>query len=133
MKLLIKNIKTLVQVRDTVVSKVAGKDMATLPCIHNAWLAIDNGLIADYGSMDDFPGIADWKDLEVTDVEGQIVMPCYADSHTHIVYAGNREGEFADRIRGLSYEEIAKRGGGILNSATLLRETSEEDLFQQSL
>ncbi|MGZ4064866.1 MAG: imidazolonepropionase, partial [Bacteroidia bacterium] len=101
--------------------------------IHNAWLAIDNGLIADYGSMDDFPGIADWKDLEVTDVEGQIVMPCYADSHTHIVYAGNREGEFADRIRGLSYEEIAKRGGGILNSATLLRETSEEDLFQQSL
>lgn len=132
-KLLIKNIKTLVQVRDTVVEKVSGLEMAQLPCIDNAWLAIDNGLIADFGSMDDFPGITDWKGLEVIDATGKIVMPCYADSHTHIVYAGNRESEFVDRINGLSYEEIAKKGGGILNSAKKLRETSEDDLFEQSL
>jgi len=132
-KLLIKNIKTLVQVRDTVVEKVSGTEMAQLPCIDNAWLAIDNGLIADYGSMDDFPGISDWKELEVIDASGKIVMPCYADSHTHIVYSGNRESEFVDRINGLSYEDIAKKGGGILNSAKKLRDTSEDDLFEQSL
>ncbi len=132
-KLLIKNIKTLVQVRDEAPEKVCGKDMAVLPCIENAWLAIDNGLIADYGSMDDFPGIVDWKGLEVIDASDKIVLPCYADSHTHIVYAGNREGEFVDRINGLSYEEVAKRGGGIINSVQLLRNTSEEELFQQSL
>jgi imidazolonepropionase len=132
MKLLIKNIKTLVQVRETNVEKVCGADMKILPCIDDAWLAIDNGLIADFGKMEDFPGITDWKDLEVIDASGKIVMPCYADSHTHIVYAGNRESEFIDRINGLSYEEIAKRGGGILNSAKKLRETSEDDLFEQS-
>lgn len=132
-KLLIKNIKTLVQVRETVIEKVSGKEMKNLPCIDNAWLAIDNGIIADYGSMDDFPGITDWAGLEVIDAEGKIVMPCYADSHTHIVYAGNREGEFVDRINGLSYEEIAQRGGGILNSAAKLRETNEDELFEQSL
>ncbi len=131
-KLLIKNIKTLVQVRETIVNKVCGADMKVLPCLENAWLAIDNGLIADFGKMEDFPGITDWKDLEVIDASGKIVMPCYADSHTHIVYAGNRESEFVDRINGLSYEEIAKRGGGILNSAKKLRETSEDDLFEQS-
>lgn len=132
-KLLIKNIKTLVQVRENSVETVSGKEMSVLPCIDSAWLAIDNGLIADYGRMEDFPGINDWKGLEVMDAGGKIVMPCYADSHTHIVYAGNREQEFADRISGLSYEEIARRGGGILNSARLLRETTEEDLFQQAL
>jgi imidazolonepropionase len=131
-KLLIKNIKSLVQVRETNVTKVCGADMKVLPCIENAWLAIDNGLIVDFGKMEDFPGITDWKDLEVMDASGKIVMPCYADSHTHIVYAGNRESEFVDRINGLSYEEIAKRGGGILNSAKKLRETSEDDLFEQS-
>jgi len=107
-KLLIKNIKTLVQVRETNVNKVCGADMKVLPCLENAWLAIDNGLIADLGKMEDFPGITDWKDLEVIDASGKIVMPCYADSHTHIVYSGNRESEFVDRINGLSYEEIAK-------------------------
>lgn len=120
------------QVRETVIDKVCGKDMSLLPCIENAWLAIDNGLIADFGKMEDFPGISDWKNLEVIDAAGKLVFPCYADSHTHIVYAGNRESEFADRINGLSYEEIAKRGGGILNSAKKLRETSEDDLFEQS-
>lgn len=131
-KLLIKNIKSLVQVRDENVMKVAGKDMSILPCIEDAWLAIDNGIIADYGRMEDFPGITDWKDLEVIDASGKLVLPCYADSHTHIVYAGNRESEFVDRINGLTYEEIAKRGGGILNSAKKLREASEDDLFDQS-
>lgn len=132
-KLLIKNIKTLVQVREPEVLKVSGEDMKTLPCIENAWLAIDNGLIADYGSMNDFPGIVDWKDLEVVDADGKIVLPCYADSHTHIVYAGNREAEFVDRINGLTYEEIFARGGGILNSAKRLHETTEDELFEQAM
>ena len=132
-RLLIKNIKTLVQVRDTVVLKVSGAEMKELPCIENAWLAVDNGLIADYGSMDDFPGIEDWKGLEIIDCEGKIIMPCYDDSHTHIVYAGNREGEFVDRINGLSYEEIFARGGGILNSAKKLSEATEDELFEQAM
>lgn len=107
--------------------------MAELPCIEDAWLACEAGFIVDYGSMDDFPGITDWKDLEVIDCSGKLVLPSFVDSHTHIVYAGNREGEFADRIKGISYEEIAKKGGGILNSAELLNRTSEEELYQQSL
>ena len=132
-KLLIKNIKTLVQVREVGILKVSGAEMKELPCIENAWLAVDNGLIADYGSMDDFPGIEDWKGLEIIDCEGKIIMPCYADSHTHIVYAGNREGEFVDRINGLSYEEIFERGGGILNSAKKLSEATEDELFEQAM
>jgi imidazolonepropionase len=132
-RLLIKNIKSLVQVREPNCLKVSGSDMKILPCIENAWMAVDNGLIADYGSMDDFPGIEDWKGLEIIDCEGKLILPCYADSHTHIVYAGNREGEFVDRINGLSYEEIFERGGGILNSAKKLSETSEDDLFNQSM
>lgn len=132
-RLLIKNIKTLVQVREEGITKVSGADMKQLPCIENAWLAVDNGLIADYGSMDDFPGIADWKGLEIIDADGKLVMPCYADSHTHIVYAGNREGEFVDRINGLSYEDIFARGGGILNSAKKLAEATEDELFEQAM
>ncbi|MES2567034.1 MAG: imidazolonepropionase [Bacteroidota bacterium] len=132
-RLLIKNIKSLVQVRDASIVKVSGSEMKELPCIENAWMAVDNGLIADYGSMDDFPGIEDWKGLEIIDCEGKLILPCYADSHTHIVYAGNREGEFVDRINGLSYEEIFARGGGILNSAKKLAEASEDELFEQTL
>ena len=132
-KLLIKNIKSLVQVRDASCLKVSGAEMKTLPCIENAWLAIDNGIIADYGSMDDFPGIENWKDLEIIDCEGKLILPCYADSHTHIVYSGNREGEFVDRINGLTYEEIFERGGGILNSAKRLNEASEDELFEQAM
>lgn len=131
-KLLLKNIKNLIGVHDLAPDRLKGKEMKNLPCIENAWLACDNGLIADYGSMDDFPGITDWKELEVIDCAGKIVMPSFADSHTHIVYAGNREQEFVDRINGLSYEDVAKRGGGILNSAKKLRETSEDELFEQS-
>jgi len=132
-KLLIKNIKSLVQVRDASCLKVSGTEMKILPCIENAWLAIDNGFIADYGSMDDFPGIENWKDLEIIDCDGKLILPCYADSHTHIVYAGNREGEFVDRINGLTYEEIFERGGGILNSAKRLNDASEDELVKQAM
>lgn len=131
-KLLLKNIKTLVSVYDQAPLKLSGTEMNKLPCLDNAWLAVDNGLIADFGSMADFPGITDWKDLTVIDCAGKMVMPCFADSHTHIVYAGNREKEFEDKIKGLTYEEIAKRGGGILNSVDKLRQTSEDELFEQS-
>ena len=132
-KLLIKNIKSLVQVRDVSCLKVSGAEMKILPSIENAWLAIDNGIIADYGSMDDFPGIENWKDLEIIDCDGKLILPCYADSHTHIVYAGNREGEFVDRINGLTYEEIFERGGGILNSAKRLKDASEDELVEQAM
>jgi len=131
-KLLLKNIKTLVSVYEKSPDSLKGKDMNTLPCIENAWLACEDGLIVDFGAMDEFPGITDWKNLEVLDCTGKIVMPCFADSHTHIVYAGNREQEFVDRINGLTYEEIYNRGGGILNSANKLRAMSEDDLFEAS-
>ncbi|MGZ4098634.1 MAG: imidazolonepropionase, partial [Bacteroidia bacterium] len=131
-KLLLKNIKTLVSVYENAPQKLSGKAMGELPCIDNAWLACEDGLIVDYGHMGDFPGITDWKGLEVIDCSGKIVMPGFVDSHTHIVYAGNREQEFVDRIKGLTYEEIFQRGGGILNSAAKLRSASEDDLFEQS-
>ncbi len=132
-KLLLKNIKTLVQVRQADCLKVSGEQMKDLPCIDNAWLAIDNGEIADFGVMQEFPGIDNWKDLEVIDCEGKLILPSYADSHTHIVYAGNREGEFVDRINGLTYEQIFERGGGILNSAKRLNEATEDELFEQAI
>lgn len=132
-KILIKNIKKLVQVRKETVTKVSGKEMDVLPCLDDAWLAIDNGVIADFGPMSEFPGISDWKGLEIIDAQDKMVFPTWVDSHTHIVYAGSRELEFADRIKGLSYEEIAKRGGGILNSAQKLASASEEELIAQAL
>ena len=122
------NIKELIQVRDSNISFVSGNEMKELPTIKNAFLVIENGLIADYGSMENCPKI----DAEIIDVTGKMILPSWCDSHTHIVYAGNREGEFVDRINGLSYEEIANRGGGILNSARKLQETSEEELYNQS-
>lgn len=131
-KLLIKNIKSLVSVYDQAPAKLSGKSMSELPCLENAWLACDEGKIAAYGRMEDFPGISDWKELEVIDASGKMVLPGFVDSHTHLVYAGNREKEFVDRIKGLSYEEVASRGGGILNSAKNLRQCSEDDLFEQS-
>jgi imidazolonepropionase len=129
MKTLITNIKELLQVRDATVLKVSGAAMAELPTIKNAYLIIENDLIADFGSMDDLPKINADK---VFDANGKVVLPTWCDSHTHIVYAGNREQEFVDRINGLSYEEIANRGGGILNSAQKLNETSEEEIYTQS-
>ncbi len=129
MKTLFKNIKELIQVRTKPISFVAGKEMKILPTIKEAYLLIENGIIADFGAMDSIPPIeAD----QVIDASGKMILPTWCDSHTHIVYAGNREGEFVDRINGLTYEEIAKKGGGILNSAKKLNESSEEELYNQS-
>lgn len=107
--------------------------MARLSTLKDAWLAIENDLIVDFGGMKDFPGISDWSNLEVIDAGGKMVFPCWCDSHTHLVFAGSREGEFVDRIKGLSYEEIAQRGGGILNSSKRLQAASEEELLQSVL
>jgi len=117
-------------VRDSSVLKVSGAEMAILPTIKNAYLVIQNGLIADFGSMNDLP--ENINPEKCIDADGKIILPSWCDSHTHIVYSGNREQEFVDRINGLSYEEIANRGGGILNSAQKLNETSEEELYDQS-
>ncbi|TDD76882.1 imidazolonepropionase [Flavobacterium caseinilyticum] len=129
MTTLIINIKELLQVRDSTILKVSGAEMAILPSIKNAFLVIKDNVIADFGSMEDLPNINPEKCI---DADGKIVLPSWCDSHTHIVYAGNREQEFVDRINGLSYEEIANRGGGILNSAKKLNETTEEEIYQQS-
>jgi imidazolonepropionase len=126
---LITNIKELLQVRETSVSKVSGAEMAVLPTIKNAFLILKDNLIADFGPMENLPEINADKIIDAT---GRIVLPSWCDSHTHIVYAGNREQEFVDRINGFSYEEIANRGGGILNSAKKLNETSEEEIYEQS-
>lgn len=137
MRILIKNIKSLVQVENSRKlsgrKMVVGKEMSTLSCIENAWLAIEDDKIAEFGEMKDFPGITDWSGLNVIDATDKLVFPSWCDSHTHIVYAGSREGEFVDRINGLSYEEIAKRGGGILNSANKLREASEDELVETAI
>ncbi|MDI9257058.1 imidazolonepropionase [Flavobacterium sedimenticola] len=129
MQTLLINIKELLQVRETTVDKVSGAEMAVLPTLKNAFLLLENDTIAAFGLMRDCPKI----DADVTiDAKGKMVLPTWCDSHTHIVYAGNREQEFVDRINGLSYEEIANRGGGILNSAQKLNETSEADIYNQS-
>jgi imidazolonepropionase len=131
--ILIKNIKTLVQVRESGIQKISGVGMKALPCIQDAWLAIEDGKIAAFGEMKDFPGISDWNHLTIIDATDKLVFPSWCDSHTHLVYAGSREKEFVDRINGLSYEEIAKRGGGILNSAKRLQTSSEEELIENAL
>lgn len=129
--LLIKNIKSLVQVADNPGKWVAGEDMSRLKVINNAYLYIENDLISDYGEMAVLP--ENYMAGDVIDAAGKLVFPSFCDSHTHLVYAGSREIEYMDKIRGLSYEEIAKRGGGILNSARLLHNTSEDLLFEQAL
>lgn len=129
MKILIINIKELIQVREKGISKVSGAEMGVLPTIKNAFLLIENDTITAFGTMDKCPETS----VDTTiDAAGKMVLPTWCDSHTHIVYAGNREQEFVDRINGLSYEEIANRGGGILNSVKKLNETKEEDLYNQS-
>jgi len=125
MSILIKNIKGLVQVRDTAIRVVKGADMRLLPVIDNAYLLIEEGKIKSFGLMADAPERAD----EVIDATGRYVLPCWCDPHTHIVYAGSREGEFVDKINGLSYEDIARRGGGIVNSAKKLNEADENELY----
>lgn len=127
--LLIKNIKTLVQTTTGETRAIRGKAMATLPTMDNAYLLIEGEKIADFGNMEHCPERAD----KVIDATGKMVFPSWCDSHTHLVYAGSRETEFEDRINGLSYVEIANRGGGILNSAKRLQETSEEELFEQAV
>ena len=126
---LITNIKELLQVRESSISKVSGAEMAILPTIKNAFLILKDNLIEDFGAMENLPEI---KAEKIIDATGRIVLPSWCDSHTHIVYAGNREQEFVDRINGFTYEEIANRGGGILNSAKKLNETSEEEIYEQS-
>ncbi|MES2396308.1 MAG: imidazolonepropionase, partial [Bacteroidota bacterium] len=133
MKILIKNIKQLVQVEESPQLKVVGKDMKNLFCIDDAWLALENDKIVGFGKMEDWEGISDWTNLTIIDATDKLVFPCWCDSHTHIVYAGSREGEFVDRINGLTYEEIFQRGGGILNSAKKLKEATEEELVESAL
>jgi len=130
MSTLIINIKQLLQVHDSNVTIVKGDAMKNLPIIENAYVYIDHDTIIEYGKMEDYRPIeAD----TVIDATGKIVLPSWCDSHTHVVYAGDRTSEFVDRINGLSYAEIANKGGGILNSAKKLQDTSEDDLFEQSI
>ena len=132
MKTLILNIKQLVQTELSPRKWVAGKDMARLGILENAYLLVEEDKIAGFGKMEDlnrevvYAGGDIVKEIDAT---GRLVMPSYCDSHTHLVYAGSREIEYIDKIRGLSYEEIAKRGGGILNSCERIRKASEEELF----
>lgn len=129
-KLLIRNIAQIVGIRPADVERVCGAEMAELPAIENGWLLTDGDRIAAFGTM---PVPADVVADEVIDAEGGMLFPSFCDSHTHLVYAGSREQEFLDKINGLSYEEIARRGGGILNSADRLHETSEDDLYEQAM
>ena len=134
MALLIKNIKKLVQVEDNPKKWVAGADMAKLGSIENAFLLIDENKIVDFGEMSnvDMNTIEQFDFLAEIDATGKMVFPSYCDSHTHLVYSGSREIEYIDKIKGLSYEEIAQKGGGILNSAKRLHEASEEELYEQA-
>lgn len=129
MRMLFTHIKGLVGAFETAPAFVAGAQMNAFPVIHDAWLAIEDGRIADFGRMSDFQGIGDWTGLKVVDCEGRFVLPSWVDSHTHLVYAADRSGEFLDRLNGLTYQTIAERGGGILNSAARLQEMDEDALF----
>lgn len=130
MSTLITNIKQLLQTREETPSFISGKDMKLLPSLENAYLLLHHDTIVDYGLMKDIEGIQAERTI---DASGCIVLPTWCDSHSHVVYAGNRVGEFIDRVNGLSYEEIAHRGGGILNSAKKLQETSEEALYLETI
>jgi imidazolonepropionase len=132
MKVIIKNIAELVQVEGNIQEKVSGAAMKNLGTLKDAFLCMEDGLITDFGTMDSWAGIDDWNNTEVVDAEGGMVFPSWVDSHSHLVFGGTREGEFVDRINGLTYEEIANRGGGILNSAAKLAEASEDELFESA-
>lgn len=123
------NIKELIQVREPGINFLKGQEMKSLPTIKNAYLIVTEGKIEDFGKMEDCPNA---EHHEVIDCTGKMIFPSWCDSHTHIVYAGNREGEFVDRINGKSYKEIADNGGGIINSAKKLQAASEDDLYEQS-
>lgn len=130
MKLLIKNIGTIVGIDESGRDRVCGAEMSHIGTLDDGWLLAVDGLIADYGAMSTCPAVAD---AEIIDAGGGMLLPSFCDSHTHLVYAGSREQEFLDKINGLSYEQIAQRGGGILNSADRLHETSEEELYRQAM
>ena len=132
MKTIIKNIKTIFGVSDTIEEIKKGHDMNHISSIEDGWIMIEDDVIKDYGTMQDWLGIENWNNTTVIDANNGFVLPAWCDSHTHIVYAGSRETEFVDRINGLSYEEIAQNGGGILNSAKLLSKTDENELYTQS-
>ncbi len=134
MRILVVNIKELVQVEEQPVRKVSGIDMAGLMTVRDAWLLAEDGSIAGFGDMADLdPSLPDSRNTMVLDATGRMVFPSFCDSHTHLVYAGSREIEYIDKIKGLSYEEIARRGGGILNSARRLHEATEEELTGQAM
>jgi imidazolonepropionase len=133
MRILIKNIKKLVQTEKSAhVDKRSGLEMSNVECIENAWLSVRNGKIESFGRMLQFPETEGQADI-VIDASERFVFPSFCDCHTHLVYAGSREVEFFDKIRGLTYLEIAARGGGILNSADLLRNTPSEVLFESAM
>ena len=131
MGLLIKNISCLIQTEDVPRIWVAGKNMAELSVIENAFLKIKDGFISGFGEMKNLD--IDIHTSETIDASGKFVFPSFCDSHTHLVYSGSREKEYVDKIKGHSYEEIARRGGGILNSSALLHKTSENELFTQAM
>lgn len=127
MRLLIKNIRTLAGILPAETLRLCGSEMNSAEQLHNAYLIAEDGIIARYGRMDE---LGEVEADEVVDAEGRVVFPAFCDSHSHIVYAGSREGEFRDKIAGMTYEEVAARGGGILNSADRLAEASEEELYE---
>ena len=124
---------TRLQVEHTIRKWVAGKDMAQLETIKNGFIEIKDGIISNFGSMEDWKGIEDWNNTEIIDANDGMVFPSYCDSHSHLVFAGNRENEWEQRLKGASYEEIAAKGGGILNSAKKLQNTSEDELLESAL
>lgn len=132
MRLLVSNIGILASIENAGKIRLRGEEMKSLGQIDNAWLLVENGKISAFGSMDDMPAEGLSADCEVN-AQGGTVLPSWCDPHTHIVYAGSREGEFVDKIMGLSYAEIARRGGGILNSADLLHTLSEDELYRQAM
>lgn len=134
MRIVLENIKELVQVADCRVRFKAGRDMASLSVLKNAYLVMRDGIIEGFGPMKDLNDETLDNDVLVElDCTNRVVMPSYCDSHTHLVFASSREQEFVDRIKGLSYEEIAKRGGGILNSAKTMMEASEDELYDSAM
>lgn len=133
-KLLIINIKSLNGIDNGEVLFKAGKEMSAFEKLEDAWLLTEGSIIRDFGQMSQLDQILyEEPGVRIIDARGRMVFPSFCDSHTHLVYAGSREIEYVDKIRGLSYEEIAKRGGGILNSAKRLHEASEEELTEQAL
>jgi imidazolonepropionase len=134
MDILIKNIGSLVQAENTPAQKVSGNKMSSVPVINDAFVSVSDGIITGFGRMADLAKERNkQRPDKIIDAMGKYVFPSFCDSHTHLVYAGSREREFSDKIKGLSYQEIAKRGGGILNSAKILHETPEEELYNQSM